>query len=108
MIRILRLLLLAALMLAPAGRIGMAEAAAAPAAASGHCADMPRHEPARAPASDERMAVDCMIACAALGALPAPFVAPASVAANPPPIAASFPDPTGISPEAEPRPPRSS
>ncbi|MEA3011646.1 MAG: hypothetical protein QOD42_191 [Sphingomonadales bacterium] len=104
MIRILRLLLLAALTLAPAGRIGMAQAAAAPAAASGHCADRPGHAPA--PAGDKRMTIDCMIACAALAAMPALFVAPMPVAADPLPIAASFPDPTGIGPEAEPPPPR--
>jgi hypothetical protein len=104
MIRILRLLLLAALMLASAGRIGMAEAAAAPVAAAGHCADMPGHKPAPAPAGHE--GIDCMIACAALAAMPEPFVVTAPVAAEPLPIAACFSDPTGISPEAELRPPR--
>lgn len=104
MIRILRLLLLAALMLAPAGRTGMAQAAAAPAAAAGHCAGMPGHAPA--PAGHEGMAVDCTIACAALAAMPEPFVALAPVATNPPPVAACFPDPNGIGPEAELRPPR--
>jgi hypothetical protein len=104
MIRILRLLLLAALMLAPAGRIGVAGAAAAPTAAPGHCADMPSHEPA--PAGPEGMVVDCMIACAALAAMPASFAVPMPMATNPSPIAASFADLTGISPEAELRPPR--
>lgn len=103
MIRILRLLLLAALMLAPAGRIGMAEAAVPPAASS-HCADMPSHEPA--PPGHEGMAVDCLIACAALAATPEPFVAPAPVATDPLPITVSLSDPAGICPEAELRPPR--
>jgi len=45
----LRLLLLAALLLAPLGRIGIAQAMAAPAGAgpmAGHCAEMPAAAPA--------------------------------------------------------------
>ena len=112
----LRLLLLAAMLLAPLGRIGVAQAMAAPTGASvmaGHCAEMPaapshhqgnHHQ--KAPAQDhEGMAVDCMIACAAMAAAPEPFVAP-------PPGAVALPAATflssltGIQPEADPPPPR--
>jgi hypothetical protein len=104
--RILHLLVLAGLVLAPLGRIGMARAASAPAASAGHCAAMPGHKPAPAPAPAGHEGMDCMIACAALAVMPAPFIAPAPVAAAPLPVAASFADRAGISPEAEPRPPR--
>lgn len=113
----LRLLLLAALLLAPVGRIGIAQAMAAPAAAgatAGHCADMPAAAPAhhqgsrhqQSPAQDhEGMAVDCMIACAAMATAPEPFVAPAPGAVATP--AATFLSSlTGIQPEADPPPPR--
>ena len=113
----LRLLLLAAMLLAPLGRIGIAQAMAMPApgaAMMGHCADMPAAAPAHhqgdrhqnPPQKDgERMAVDCMIACAAMAPAPAPLVAP-------PPVAAFVPGATiltsltGIRPEADPPPPR--
>src|SRR5689334_10471007 len=106
--RMLRLLLLAALLLAPVGRIGLAQAMAAPAdapsAMAGHCAEMPAPTPHRghhgqAPKQDdERKAVDCMIACAAMAPAPAPFVAPRPVAAALPatPLLSSL---TGIRPE---------
>jgi hypothetical protein len=68
----LRLLLLLALMLAPLGRLGMAEASAAP-AASGHCAEMPAQRRGKAPQPDP-VAIDCAMVCAAtLTALPAPL-----------------------------------
>lgn len=111
--RILRLLLLAVMLLAPLGRIGVAQAMAvpaeAPAAMAGHCADMPappagHHRQAPAP-GDERKAVDCMIACAAMTTAPAPFVAPAPPAAALP-TAFLLSSPAGIRPEAEPPPPR--
>ena len=113
----LRLLLLAAMFLAPIGRIGIAQAMAAPAATvsamAGHCADMPaapaHHQSGPRQESPERkgdgMAVDCMTACAAMVAVPAPFFAP-------PPAAMTIlsapllPDLAGIQPEAEPPPPR--
>lgn len=107
----LRLLLLAAMLLAPLGRLGVAQAMAAPAGMNmAHCAEMPapaagHHRKAPAP-SGEKMAVDCMIACAAMAAAPAPFIAP------PPPPAAARPASlflsslTGIQPEADPPPPR--
>jgi hypothetical protein len=118
-LRALRLLLLAAMLLAPLGRIGVAQAMAAPATAppamAGHCADSPAAAPAhhgggheQAPQQDnERRAVDCMIACAAMTTTPAPFVAPAPPAASLPgaPLLSSL---TGIRPEAEPPPPRRS
>lgn len=64
--RLLPLFTLVALMIAPFGRMGMAEAAmpqhAAPMAMPGHCEDMPT------PASGKpsKAAIDCMIACAAV------------------------------------------
>lgn len=106
----LRLLLLAALLLAPLGRIGVAQAMAAPGGMTmAHCADMPapasgHHR--QAPNRDEgKMAVDCMIACAAMATAPAPFVAPApaAVALPIPSLSSSL---TGIQPEADPPPPR--
>jgi hypothetical protein len=115
----LRLLLLAALLLAPLGRIGMAQAMAMPASGAampGHCAGMPAAAPAHRQGAhhsntpqkpDERMAVDCMIACAAMAPAPAPIMAP-------PPVAAFVPGAilltslSGIRPEAEPPPPRRS
>ncbi len=118
--RALRLLLLAVMLLAPVGRIGVAQAMAAPAATppamAGHCADAPAAAPAhhrgsghdQAPQQhNERTAVDCMIACAAMTTAPAPFVAPAPPATSLPdaPLLASL---TGIRPEAEPPPPRRS
>ena len=115
----LRLLLLAALLLAPVGRIGIAQAMAMPGqagAAVAHCAGMPAAAPThragdhhrQAPAQDnERMAVDCMIACAAMTTAPAPFVVPPAPAATLPgaPVLTSL---TGIHPEADPPPPRRS
>lgn len=107
----LRLLLLAAMLLAPLGRLGMAQAMPG-AAMTGDCATMamasshPGAHHRQAPAPDgEKMAVDCMIACAAMATAPAPFV-------TPPPAAAARPEPlglaslTGIMPEADPPPPR--
>ncbi|HTU11214.1 MAG TPA: hypothetical protein VMG08_09985 [Allosphingosinicella sp.] len=103
----LRLLLLAVMLLAPMGRIGMAEAMAA------HCADVPaaaashhggHHQPA--PAEDKSgTAIDCMIACAAMAPAPAPSVAPAPRATPRPaaPLPASL---TGIRPDAATPPPR--
>jgi hypothetical protein len=111
--RALRLLLLAVMLLAPVGRIGIAQAMAAPAEAKtamdGHCADMPASAPGhhrQAPTQgDEGKAVDCMIACAALATAPALFVAPAPPAATMPgaPFLSSL---TGLRPEADPPPPR--
>jgi len=115
--RTLRLLLLAAMLLAPVGRMGIAQAMAvpaeAPAAMAGHCADMPAAAPAQPaghhqqapPQEDEQKAVDCMVACAAMASAPAAFVAPTPLAdAQPdPPLLSSL---TGLRPEADPPPPR--
>lgn len=112
------------MLLAPVGRIGIAQAMASPAPAAaamaGHCADMPAAAPAHhaargkaasrheAPAKGgKRLAVDCMIACAAMTTAPAPTVAPPPVATALPavPFLSSL---TGITPEADPPPPRRS
>lgn len=115
----LRLLLLAAMLVAPVGRIGIAQAMAAPAdapaAMAGHCADMPAAAPAphrshhrNGPQkNDERMAVDCMMACAAMTAAPSPLLLPRPAPAVLP-AAPSLASLTGIRPEAEPPPPRRS
>ncbi len=105
--RLLPFLMLAALVLAPFGRMGIAEAKAMPHhmpdATASHCAGQPM------PDGDEggRMAVDCMIACAAMApaaALPSapPAAREAAPAAGPNFILA------GIRPEADPPPPRPS
>lgn len=116
-VKILRLLTLFALLIAPLGMLGRHAAMAAPhsaamptspeadAAAMGHCADMPApaaKAPAhKAPASN----IDCMLACSCMpasvpeiGAGPRPSAAP---------IYAFVPDgEKGLAPEAEPPPPR--
>jgi hypothetical protein len=103
----LRLLLLAAMLLAPLGRIGVAQAMAAPATtgmAMVHCAEMSAPAPGhhqKAPAPDnERMGIDCMTACAAMTTAPAPFVMPPPAAMAPPALSvlASL---SGIQPEAD-------
>jgi hypothetical protein len=112
-------MLLAAMLLAPVGRIGIAQAMAAPAGApaimAGHCAGMPGaasaqqkgHHQQAPQKDDERMAVDCMIACAAMATGPAPFVAPPRAPAAL--AGATLPSNlTGIRPGADPPPPRSS
>lgn len=106
----LRLLLFAFVLLAPLGRIGVAQAmgAAEDGAAMAHCAGMPAstggHHKAPGP-ERERMAVDCMIACAAMAPSPAPCVTPPPAAVALPAISvlASL---SGIQPEADPPPPR--
>ena len=115
----LRLLLLAAMLFAPVGRAGIAQAMAAPAAAgtamAGHCADMAatpvRHQGGHHQKLPERtgegMAVDCMTACAAMIAVPTPFFAPPP-GATARPAAAFLPGLAGIRPEADPPPPRRS
>ena len=103
--RLLPLLTLIALMFAPFGRVGMAEAMAMPAhdmaASLSHCADMPaptQHEPA------DRM-IDCMIACAMVTSPAAPIVpVVAAIVAAPEPRPVSFF--VGITPGHDPPPPR--
>lgn len=104
--RLLPLLALLALVVAPFGRMAAAEASAPshhPAmTAPGHCDDGP------APGGDNAdRTLDCLTACATLAAveaaaLPIPFQPPAAVVALPISGAA------GLVPEADPPPPRSS
>jgi hypothetical protein len=108
----LRLLLLAAMLLAPLGRIGVAQAMAAPSATGimmAHCAGMPAPMPAhhrQAPGPDsEKMAVDCMIACATMAPPPAPFITPPP-AETALPLVSFLSSLSGIQPEADPPPPR--
>lgn len=103
--RLVQLFLLAALVLAPLGRIGMAQAMAAMphrAAMASHCAGLPLPDPN----PRHKMSVDCMIACAAMAPAVAPFALqprlPALVAPSARPAAIL----AGIRPEAEPPPPR--
>jgi hypothetical protein len=100
--RLVQLFVLAALVLAPFGRLGIAQAMtmrAAPMAS--HCAGQPMPSQDK----DHRMAVDCMIACAAMAPAAAPFVLPRPAPRALPSaivVARLF----GIRPEAEPPPPR--
>lgn len=103
--RLLPLLVLVALVLAPFGRMGVAEAKAMPrhavSAMTAHCPDMPLPDGG----GDNGMTIDCMMACATMAAAAAPLVPPpqaeeAVVTALP---FTFFP---GIRPEAEPPPPR--
>ncbi len=108
--RLLPLLTLIALMLAPFGRVGMAEATMPAhgmaaghemAAMPSHCADMP------APSDDapaDRM-IDCLVACAVVTPPTAPAVPIVAPQANAPAagLASTF---VGISPGSDPPPPR--
>lgn len=97
--RLVQLFVLAVLLLAPFGRIGIAQAMAAPMAS--HCAGQPLPDQD----SHDEMAVDCLIACAAMApaaALFAPQPPSALVAPSPMPTVTL----AGIRPEAEPPPPR--
>lgn len=100
--RLLPLLMLLALLVAPFGRIGLAEAAApeaAPMAMTGHCEDRPDSGKAGPGA------IDCMIACAAMAPATAPEFSRMLVAVDPqPPL--PRPSLTGRQPEADPPPPR--
>lgn len=106
--RLPALFILLALLVAPFGRLGLAEAAALPVhgapmamAMAGHCEDMPAPQPGH----PGKAAVDCMIACAAMtpanGLEILLVVEPKALLAPLPPV--SF---AGIHPEAEPPPPR--
>lgn len=101
--RLVQLFVLAALLVAPFGRIGIVQAMAGPnhVAMAPHCADQPPPSRER----HHRMAVDCMIACAAMAPVPAAsFVPPVAVETA---LAASLLPPlAGIRPEADPPPPR--
>ena len=105
--RLLPILALA-LMLAPFGRMGLAEARATPdqvaLQTAGHCAEQPL--PSGAP-DHERMGIDCMIACAAMHMAAQSFVAPLQIAPRTPEPAVQV-HLSSIRPEAEPPPPRRS
>ena len=103
--RLLQFLLLVALVVAPFGRMGTGEAKALPhhdmSAMAPHCPGPPPSDEDRG----NRMAVDCMIACAAMSPAAAPFFAPPPAAeAAPTAMPASIL--AGIRPEADPPPPR--
>jgi hypothetical protein len=111
--RFIRMLMLLALLLAPAGMAGRHAAMAAPAAAaamgSGHCAETGmRHDAPAAPEQGQGLpsaAIDCLIACACVppvgGAL-AEAVAPAPL----PHASGRSLMPAGRNPAADPPPPR--
>lgn len=99
--RALELLVAAAVMLAPFGRIGMAEAHAVPQMMAAHCGDQPMPGPAKGHA----VSVDCTIACAAMATAAAPGLAPPPAAATLL-VAAPTPFIAGVRPEADPPPPR--
>lgn len=103
--RILPVLALIALMIAPFGRMGLAAAAAphhgTPMAMAGHCEDMPTPEPGK----PNKTAIDCMIACAAMtteSAADIAHAAPEPVVIAPRPLLSLH----GIQPEAADPPPR--
>jgi hypothetical protein len=101
--RLVQIFVLAALLLAPVGRIGIAQATAAPdhAAMAFHCAGQPLPDANR----HHKMAVDCMIACAAMAPAAAPFALP-KPAPRAQPAAMAVSTLFGIRPEADPPPPR--
>jgi hypothetical protein len=101
--RLVQFLVLIALALSPFGRIGVSQAMTGhgPMAMAGHCAGQPMSDGDKG----HRMAVDCMIACAAMAAAPSPFALPPPIHACMP-IAAPMTRLTGIRPEADPPPPR--
>ena len=106
--RLLPLLTLLALLVAPFGRIAAAEAmtmAHQPAAAmSGHCDDMPapRQDPGE---PIHKASIDCLIACTAIATVEDNVLA-GSCAAVALPVGFSLPIFSGLHPEAEPPPPR--
>ena len=106
--RLLPLLTLLALLVAPFGRIAAAEAMMMPqppmAAMSGHCDDMPA--PAQ-PRGDRthKASIDCLVACAAMATAEAVCVVE-TAAATSPPASFALPEFFGLHPEAEPPPPR--
>ena len=105
--RFLRALMLLTMLLAPIGMTGRSLAnphqaqASMPPVADGHCPDMDREGRERQPGSD----ASCMIACSALPAVdPAvPLELPAVMAPLPVRL---FGNLHGLSPEADPPPPR--
>lgn len=103
--RLLPLLTLLALVFAPFGRIAAAEAMAMPhhqpIAMAGHCENMPAPDDG----DRDKVAIDCMIACAVMAAADGPMVeAMAAPASRPARI--EHPAFAGLHPEADPPPPR--
>lgn len=102
---ILRFLVLLAFVVAPFGRIGIAQAMAMPhqmtPAMAAHCAGQPIPDQDK----DEGVAIDCMIACAAMAPPLASFPAPPPEAA-PAPAAVPLSLRPGLDPGADPPPPR--
>ncbi len=103
--RLLPLLALVALLVAPFGRAAAAEAMAMPdnmaAAMAGHCDDRPEPADHRS----DKAGVDCLVACAVM----TPPAAPALVAEpllRLAPAASPLPTISGLHPEADPPPPR--
>jgi hypothetical protein len=107
--RILHLLVLAGLVLAPFGRIGLAQAHAlamphgAPAAMAGHCPDAPTPAPER----DNSERIDCMTACSAMAPAAGLDLARPPACATAAAAAGAF-TLNGIRPGADPPPPRAS
>ena len=102
--KLLRLLVLLALLAAPFGRMAAAEAMTMPEhsamAMPGHCDPMPVSDQ-----GDADRAIDCMIACAAM----ADAMGPALLAPLPTvsaPVSSSRAGLSGLHPEADPPPPR--
>ena len=103
--RLLPLLTLLALIVAPFGRVAAAEAMMTshqPAAMSGHCQDMPAPEPAD---RTGKSSIDCLVACAAISTAET-FVLGAKAVAASPQDGLLLPVFAGLHPEAEPPPPR--
>lgn len=111
----LRLLMLVALLIAPLGMLGGESIAAVPAAgqsaSSGHCEEMaaspesvPDHQ---APTKSADCLLDCMVLCSGMPSMPVQLAEPMPHA----PLPMAFPPSApmgGLTPQAEPRPPRSS
>lgn len=106
--RLLPLLVLVALMVAPFGRAAMAEAMtlpAASAAAFSHCDEPATHHTPATPDDPDPAKMDCLSACAVIAPAAGPAIAQPS--AGPATIETLIPDnPPGLTPEAEPPPPR--
>jgi hypothetical protein len=98
--RLVQLVILAALLLAPFGRIGMAQASHGMAVVA-HCAGQPLPDRDKG----HRTTVDCLIACAAMAPADAPFALP-SHAPEAAPAARPVSILSGVQPEADPPPPR--
>jgi hypothetical protein len=101
--RLVQFLVLIALTVAPFGRIGVSQAMAGHGAMAmpAHCGGQPMPDGEKG----HRMTLDCMIACAAMAPAPASFTLPPPALAAAP-IARAAPFLSGVRPEAEPPPPR--